>query len=405
MNWMNRKFRWDRGARARVMIGCVVMAWGSAGSLFGQGSAPSAHFNFGKGEVGDISVCEVRVPEEGLVAPTYYETLGFRGNKGNGTGNGYGGIQKSDSRRGSDVHIFSIWHAIDDPSDKANFPYAAHLGHGTTAEHFGGEGVGLKTWNFKLKWKPDVWYSHVVRCWDVGDDTHYGFFVSEVSTGRWLHLSTIGVREPGIRIQGANDAFIEDWKATGEKMREMHLRNVWRRDLQGDWHGARSGVYSVNSWDLEEGKRSFDFRRNWDAGIRKDGAGGYYYMRSGGKETRPTEPLKFPTRMRHSFTLGSAAKKPGYAGGQVEAVTVERDGSELTIGWEMAEIGLPQFGYEVALFGGAKCEGEPLLTLGAVAPGRRAVVVDLKGVEGTARGVRVRVRDLFDGVSEKVRAL
>lgn len=126
-------------------------------------AAPSSHFNFGENITGDIQISEVRIPADGIASSTYYETLGFRGNKGNNTGNGYGGIQESKDRRGNRVHIFSIWHAVDNPGDKANFPYVVHLGHGMTSEHFGGEGVGLKTWklthdmNDPLFWKPDTW--------------------------------------------------------------------------------------------------------------------------------------------------------------------------------------------------------------------------------------------------------
>ena len=108
---------------------------------FGRQAAPSSHFNFGSSITGDIQISEIRVPKGGISPSTYYESVGFRGNKGNNTGNGYGGIQESKDRRGNRVHIFSIWHAIDNPKDTANFPYAVHLGHGMKSEYFGGEGV------------------------------------------------------------------------------------------------------------------------------------------------------------------------------------------------------------------------------------------------------------------------
>lgn len=381
----------------------VLGAWfGLIGTGFGQDAAVSAHFNFGENVVGDISVCEVRVPADGLAVPTYYETLGFWGNKGNSTGNGYAGIQKSDDRRGSDVHIFSIWHAIDDPKDTANFPYATYLSPGTTADHFGGEGVGLKTWNFKLKWDVDVWYSHVVRVWDVGAETHYAFFVRDGVRGEWLHFSTIAVREKGIRIKGANDAFIEDWKATGVKKREVNLRGVWRRDLKGAWHGAQSGVYSPNGGDLQEGKRSFNYRTNWDAGVAKDETGGFYYMRSGGAETKPTLPLAFPGKMRHEFSLKNDLEKPGYAAGSIESVKLGWEAGTLSVEWEVAKKGLPQFGYEVAVYDNKACEGEALSVLNGVSPEKRVVAFNLDEMKGEVLGVRVKMVDLFDGVTEKV---
>ena len=149
-----------------VMAQLVLLA-----GLMGQKAAPSSHFLFGKGEQGDIQVVDIRVPAHGLSPSTYYESIGFRGNQGNGTGNGYAGIQESKDRRGNRVHIFSIWHAVDNPKDKSGFPYVIYLGHGMKSEHFGGEGVGLKTWKLTkdrrdpLYWKTGVWYTHVIRCW------------------------------------------------------------------------------------------------------------------------------------------------------------------------------------------------------------------------------------------------
>lgn len=211
--------------------------------IFAQNAAVSLHINFGGNVTGDISICEVRIPSEGVALNTFYETLGFWGNKSNSTGNDYGGIQKSNDSRGSDIHIFSIWHVLDDPNDTANFPYAVYLGHGSTSEHFGGEGVGLKTWIFELGWEPDVWYTHLVKTWDSGDETCYGFFVCDGVSQVWRHLSTVALKEPNLRIKGANDVFIEDWWGTGDKVRETNLRNSWRRDNNGAWHCAQSGQY------------------------------------------------------------------------------------------------------------------------------------------------------------------
>ncbi len=241
-----------------------------------QNSALSSHFRFGDNVEGDITISEVRVPANGLTFNTYYESLGFFGNKGNSTGNGYGGIQKSLDPRGDEIHIFSLWHANTDPSDTANFPYPVYLGHGTIWEYFGGEGVGLKTWNFELGWDPDVWYTHVVRTWEVGQHSYYAFFVRDGVSGYWRHLSTIGVREPKLRLTGANDAFIEDWAATGKDRREVHLRNNWRRASNGNWVFAQSGRYAPNSWDIELGRRSYNYRSNWTGGTSVDETGEYY---------------------------------------------------------------------------------------------------------------------------------
>jgi len=372
-------------------------------SLVGQDAALSSHFNFGKNVTGDISISEVRVPAKGVALCTYYETLGFWGNKGNSTGNGYAGIQKSDDRRGSDIHIFSIWHSMDDPSDTANFPYAAYLGHGTTAEHFGGEGVGLKTWNFALKWQPDVWYTHVVRAWDVGKDTHYGFFVRDGVSGVWRHLSTIGVKEPSLRIKGPNDSFLEDWKDTGKNMREVHLRNIWRRDTQGEWHPAQSGKYTPNRGDCLPGKRSHHYKNNWDAGTRRDSTGDYYYMRSGGSQTRPSPPMKYPDHMNHVFSIENKTVRPDYQKGKITKIGITKKASGLTLVWSIDETRLPQFSYKVELFDNAECAGDPLVSKSEVNPDTRKTSIDLKSSDHQSVYLRLTITDLFDQSVKEVR--
>ena len=371
-------------------------------TAFGQNSAPSAHFNFGKNITGDISICEVRIPANGVAFSTYYETLGFRGNKNNSTGNGYAGIQKSHDRRGSDIHIFSIWHAIDDPSDTKNFPYPAYLGYGTKAEHFGGEGVGLKTWNFKLKWQPDVWYTHLIRVWDVGKDTHYGFFVRDGSTGIWRHLSTIGVKEPTIKIKGPNDSFLEDWTASGKNMREIHLRNIWRRDQKEQWHPTQSGSYSPNRGDLKPGKRSHNFKNNWNAGTRSDNTGDYYFMTSGGNDTRPTPPLKYPDQLRHSFSIKNPNTQPSYPKVKIENVRLANIDTKLSVSWDVTNTGLPQFSYHIGIFDNAQCSGDPLIKKSVVGPELRQHTVDLSNIKKTPLYLQIKVTDLFDQVTQGV---
>ncbi|NWK57428.1 DUF3472 domain-containing protein [Verrucomicrobiaceae bacterium N1E253] len=386
-----------------TLLSIGLLASISNATLVGQNAALSSHFNFGENVTGDISICEVRVPSKGVAPCTYYETLGFWGNKGNSTGNGYAGIQESDDRRGNKVHIFSIWHSMDDPSDTANFPYAAYLGHGTTAEHFGGEGVGLKTWNFALRWQPDVWYTHVIRAWDVGKDTHYGFFVRDGASGVWRHLSTIGVKEPRIRIKGPNDAFIEDWKDTGKNMREVHLRHIWRRDGQGEWHPAQSGRYTPNRGDCLPGKRSHHYKNNWDAGTRKDSTGDFYYMRSGGSQTRPSPPLKYPDNMNHVFSVENKADRPDYQKAKIKKISITKKASGLNLVWSMEETSLPQFSYKIELFDNAECAGDPLLSKSEWRPETREVNIDWMPSDHQTVHLRLSIADIFDQSVKEVR--
>ena len=132
---------------------------------------------------GDILIQEVRVPKTGEAMYTYYETLGWRG-----LGAGYAGIQAHPKAHN---YIFSIW----DHKNHTAPIRAVYHGAGTKTEGFGGEGTGLKSWNFELGWDTDVWYTLVLRSWEVKNHTHImGFGFDRVKLGfgriwlRWMSL-------------------------------------------------------------------------------------------------------------------------------------------------------------------------------------------------------------------------
>ena len=382
----------------------MVLIWGCVYLSQARQAAPSSHFNFGRNVAGDIQVSEVRVPSDGIAPSTYYETLGFRGNKGNNTGNGYGGIQGSKDQRGNRVHIFSIWHSVDNPKDKANFPYVVHLGHGMKAEHFGGEGVGLKTWKLTsdksdpLYWKPDVWHTHVVRCWPEGGHTMYAFFARDGGDGVWRHLSTIGVREANILMTGPNDTFIEDWEGTGALIRKIHIRNNWRRSNTGVWFPAQGGRFSVNFWDLDKGKRSYEYRTNWNAGIRKDKGGEFYFMEIGG-DASPTKPLAYPNKLSSRFSIPIDGSKPNYRSGEILALHHEilKDG-KLRLHWKINDSALPQFTYQIKLLDNKM---NSIFSLKKIDPHIRQQVIHLEevGKKDEHYTLEFLISDLFDNVS------
>ena len=254
-----------------------VAVWCLAGSLFaGQNAAPSSHLVFDDNFEGDIVINEVRVPQSGVAMYTYYEALGWRGGA-----SGYAGIQVHP--RGNNF-IFSIW----DHKEHAAPIKAVHRGPGTITQKFGGEGTGLKSWNFELGWEHNTWYTLVSRSWAVGDHTFYGFWAQSGKTKKWTHLVTMDVAVKKAFFKGGTDAFIEDWLETGKNVRTTNLRGGWKRKLNGDWHAFQSGRYSVNYWDLEPGKRSFNFKTNWNGGVSKDKTGSFYFMTAGGEDTKPS---------------------------------------------------------------------------------------------------------------------
>lgn len=349
----------------------------------GENAAPSSHLVYGPAFDGDILINEVRVPKDGEALYTYYEALGWGGRAA-----GYGGIQAHPKAHN---YIFSIW----DHKSHAAPITAVHRGPGTLTENFGGEGTGLKSWNFELGWETGVWYTLVTRCWAVGDHTFYGYWVRSGKSEHWTHMVTMDVAAKEAWFQGGNDSFIEDWLETGEKARTTNLRSGWKRKLGGEWHAFGSARYSVNSWDLDPGKRSFNFKTNWNGGVSKDETGEFYFMTAGGAETKPT------TENPSTHTIERTEKRPGYDAIRIksgEARPAENGG--IALSWEVDPATLPPFSFAITAYDNPDGTGEPLAKLERVEPQVRDAELALPaGVQADRVFVFVRCRDILDNDS------
>lgn len=354
--------------------------------LSGQNAAPSSHLVYQDASFeGDILINEVRVPKNGEALHTYYEALGWGGRAA-----GYAGIQAHPKARN---YIFSIW----DHKEHTAPIRAVHTGPGTLTEKFGGEGTGLKSWNFELGWETDTWYTLVSRCWPVGDHTFYGFWVRSSATGEWTHLVTMDVAAKDAWFQGGNDSFIEDWLETGKNARTIHLRNGWKRRKNREWHAFGKARYSVNRWDLEEGKRSFNFRTNWDGGVSKDGTGEFYFMVSGGAETRPS------TTNPSLHSIPRKETEPGFEAVRVHSANASRkpDG-KIEVRWETDPESLPPFGFRITAHEESAGRERELAKLEIVEPhARRAELVLPETVDPGNLQLRLRCTDILDNLSKE----
>lgn len=382
------------------------------GTAFAQDAAVSMHMNLHHTAAGDIQVSEVRVPSGGIWRDTYYESIGIRSSEALNVGHGYAGIQESSDRRGNRTHIFSLW-------DEKGVNYIPHLDHGMQSEIFGGEGNGSKTWcltddeSHPLYWQPDVWYTHVIRAWDVGAHTHYGFFVRDGVSGKWRHLSTIGMPHRDIRINSSskNDAFLENWTEythDGSFRREMHLRNSMRRDLSGTWQTAQKAYYSVNSWDFSDAsKRSYNWRSNWDAGVGSDATGSYYTMVTGGEETAPTAPLSYSGSLFQTwFEIPNSKSFEIYnAISLKEILFTDLGNGTMEVTWDRDSTTLPQLNYAIKVYESELLTGSPLVTKEYSysdpklynAPNRNCDTIPISDLDMNNRNyLAVEVRDIFD---------
>lgn len=346
----------------------------------GENAAPSSHLVYNDASFpGDVLINEVRVPKAGEAMYTYYETLGW-----SGLAAGYAGIQAHPNGHN---YIFSIW-----DNKKQSAPIrAVYHGAGTKTEKFGGEGTGLKSWNFELGWDTGVWYSLVSRCWPVADHTFYGFWVRSGKTEEWTHLVTMDVAAKDAYFQGGNDSFIEDWLETGKNMREIHLRKGWKRNLEGEWLAFEKGRYSVNSWDLKEGKRSYNFRENWDGGVEKDETGPYFYMTSGGKKTKPS------TENPSDHVIKREEKKPNFVPTKILSATLKAADSEMVLDWQLDPKSAPQLSYAITVRIGD--EVNVLVSEQTEPHVRRHQFVLPENMVGKDAKYSLHIRDVFDGVS------
>jgi len=365
--------------RLLSLAACSLMA---LHPIEGEGAAPSSHMVYDGPVVGDILVNEVRVPAAGEALYTYYEALGWGGKAA-----GYAGIQAHPKAHN---YIFSIW---DHKEHQAPIT-AVYTGPGTTTQTFGGEGTGLKSWNFELGWDTDVWYTLVTRCWPVGDRTYYGFWVRSARTGEWTHVVTMNVAAEKAYLHGSNDAFIEDWLETGVNARTSHLRGCWKRDLGGGWRTLDRVKYSVNHWDLTEGKRSYRFRTNWNGGVIQEESGAHFFMTAGGRETEPKVANPSNHRVENERT------KPDYRPLAIVAPKVRAaDNGSLTVTWDVDPKSLPQFSYTLRAYDDPEMSGEPLAELRAVEPDAREVTWELPRVATRAqRHVRLECEDILGNV-------
>ena len=345
-----------------------------------QDSAPSSHMVFDDHFAGDIIINTVRVPKSGAAMYTYYEALGWRG-----TGAGYAGIQVHPRAH---LYLFSIW----DHKDHTAPIRAVYRGAGTETVGFGGEGTGLKSWNFKLGWDTDVWYTLVARNWPVAQHTYFGFWVRDGNTRLWTHLVTMDVATPKAGFEGGTDAFIEDWSNSGKHVRTSHLRPGWKRKMDGNWHPFGHTRYSVNAWDLDPGKRSYHFRRNYDGGIRRGQDGLFYFMTAGGARTEPTTTN--PAR----FKIPRSQTTPDYPRLAWEHASAEiRADQQLRVTWGVDPTSAPPFAYEIRLLNKRK-GGTELSGLKMTQPHARSAELSLENLR-LARGVyyvQLTAVDVFD---------
>ncbi|WP_286232738.1 discoidin domain-containing protein [Thalassotalea sediminis] len=285
--------------------------------------APSTWLRFGDDFNGDTIMQDVYIPTNGLTPYTYYSVLNWNAGL---DGGGYAGIQDHPDGRN---FIFSIW----DPSNGEPIT-AEYQGEGTQVELFGGEGTGLKSWNFQLGWEPDRWYTLATKVWHTRDDghTHFAFWSQDKETGIWTHLVTMDFPMPWIVFSTETGSFVEDWLGTGNNTRTALFNNGRKRGMDGGWKAFTNADYNVVQ---EEATAAYN--DNFDIASNAD----YYRMTTGGTAgaEEGEEAFEPEGELARPYLLAAPSDAPT----NVTLSTVSTTG----IDWQLATTEVPQLSYRV----------------------------------------------------------
>ncbi|KAK3596383.1 hypothetical protein CHS0354_036933 [Potamilus streckersoni] len=287
--------------------------------------APSVATWFSDNGKGDIILQELMVPSSHLTRYTYYCCLQWNAGM---NGGGYCGIQ--DHPNGKN-YIFSVW----DPEPNSMTPgkhiEAVFVGNGTKIERFGGEGEGLKSWNFTLGWETDRWYNMVVRRWDFEGHTRFGFWVHDGTEKRWHHLVTMDFPVLNVYFCTKTCCFVEDWHGSGEKLRGAMFRNGFKRLTDGSWLPFGDGNFHVNQ---EPACKKYN--NNFCAETNEDLTG--IFMQTG-HPVIPSEGQGTSCKLKVQVTH----KEPFIPPIEFEVTSIMNTG----VKWYVPESSTPQFSYTV----------------------------------------------------------
>lgn len=344
-----------------------------------QNRAPSCWLKYQDNFQGDILINKIKVISP---SPTYTYYCSLQWNAGM-EGGGYCGIQEHPDGRN---FIFSIWDPISSPDSIT----ATYTHSGTQVESFGGEGTGLKSWNFDIGWNTEQWYSFVTRAWSFGSNTMFGFWVYSHSDQIWYHLVTMNYPVSNIRFNTPTGSFIEDWLGNGWNKREVHHQSGWKRKTSDlSWNAFTKSFFERVSPDAGAN----NYIENYDGGTNSD----YYFMQSGGTTTPTTN-----TSGAMLF-LPNTNSNPGYEVANVSSLNKTISIDNLLLNWTLDPSKSPQFSYNINIYDNPAFSGVPLIKINEILPHTRDLNIDISSLtNGIEYYIEFSVIDIFDNQSTTV---
>jgi len=318
----------------------------------------------------DLMMADVMTPSEGLAPFTYSCVIQFS----LGSSGGYCGLQDGD---GSDSvrpfnNIFSVW----DYPNKVQLTYT-YKDPMTFVGGFGNEGTGLHS-HCDFGWKPNQWYTNVVRRWyDGGDKTYVAYFIYDQTKKEWRHYVTFAVPEANAMLHGNISSFLENFADDSKRSRTAYYKSYWKLTTEGKW-------VKPDTLDANAGEG------NWKcASLGNDGVS----LTSCGKEMINGVKGSFPVHTEANspaiLKVGEIYDVAGYYNKQEKKVYVD---------WSIKTSGAPQLSYVVELYDTNAPNAKPLATASGFGPEIRGAVLTLNtlSVEKKDYYVVLKVKDIFN---------
>jgi len=347
-------------------------------TLTGSNAAPSQHLVYSFTSDAILKMSKIKITN--TAKTEYFSVLNYNG--------GYMGLQDTpDLRYGtSNIMLASLW---DKNTATNNLAFYSYLDSKTIASRFGGEGDGQKTLN-PYNWTLNTWYNMVIRSWKENGKIYIANFVQDLSTGKWLHTSTIGREASAGYLGSGTGTFLENWVGDnpnydGRFHRKAFLKDNWNLSINNVWEKSSSRYFSANDNDSV---RNGQFDRAFNVGYNSTEDA--YFMEHGGSTT--PDP---------AFGTGRVLNLPAQTGqgNTPELTTIENSYStaryhnnKLIVSWGINENKSPQLSYKLELL---NASGSVIQTQEKIKPEKRVDTLSSSLTSGNYT-VRITLTDIFN---------
>jgi hypothetical protein len=318
----------------------------------------------------ELMMADVMFPSNGIAPFTYACSVQF----GIGKSGGYCGIQQAalnEPRPGN--NIFSVW----DFPNKVQI-WAQYKDPLTFVGGFGGEGTGLHS-HADFGWKPDHWYTNIVKRWTTNDSTTFvGYWIYDGTEKTYRHYVTFAVPEKSAMLHGDIGSFLENFADDQKRSRTAVYKSYWMLTDQNKWAHPDSLV-------AEAGEGSWKAEKYGTDGVKVTSCG-----------TSPWQKKTFyPTNQKIRPDLASASVYD-------MASYYDHSQKKIFVNWSALPTSTPQLSYEVNIYEDSSYSGKPLATIRGTDPEQYSVGTTVSGMNLKKQNyyISLQITDIFGQLSD-----